>query len=66
MNWGTFYDFVALYFAFTVRLLKGFHLQDLCAKTNCWLETKWYGVGLDILTAVLLMIQVFCDVSLVQ
>jgi len=41
MNWGTFYDFVALYIAFTVSLLKGFHLQDICAKTNCWLKTKW-------------------------
>jgi len=66
MNWGTFYDFVVLYIAFTVRPLKGFNLQDICAKTNCWLKTKWCSVRLDILTAVLLIIQVFCDVSLVQ
>lgn len=47
MNWGTFYDFVALYIAVTVRLLKGFHLQDIRAKTNCWLKTKWCSVRLD-------------------
>jgi hypothetical protein len=66
MKWGTLYDFVALFIAFTVRLLKGFNLQDICAKTNCWLKTKWYRVRLGISTAVLLMIQVFWDVSVVQ